>query len=153
MTSPGYSDPRKYNPSDKTEVILLFRLNTPKYFAAEEEKELMVYLDQFSQHYFIIEWEGKIIGCGGINLSEDLTAGRISWDFLHPDHQGKGLGNLLLRFRIEKIKEYKTMKTITVRTSQMAYPFYEKAGFVLKETIKDYWAPGFDLYHMEYKIT
>ncbi|MDZ4709186.1 MAG: GNAT family N-acetyltransferase, partial [Saprospiraceae bacterium] len=153
MTSTGYFNPRKYNPSDKTEVISVFRHNTPQYFAPEEEKELIAYLDQFSQHYFILEWEGKIIGCGGINLSEDLTTARISWDFIHPDHQAKGLGSALLQFRIEKIKEFKTMRTITVRTSQMAYLFYEKAGFVLVETIKDYWAPGFDLYRMEYTIS
>jgi GNAT superfamily N-acetyltransferase len=134
------------------EVISLFRLNTPAYFAVEEEKELSNYLDHFSQHYYIIEWDGNIIGCGGINLSGDLTNARISWDFFHPDHQGKGQGNRLLKFRIEKIKEFKSIKTITVRTSQLAYPFYEKAGFVLKETIKDYWARGFDLYRMEYKI-
>jgi len=153
MTSTGYSSPRKYKPSDKSEVIALFRLNTPKYFAPEEENELILYLDHFSQNYFILEWEGKIIGCGGINLADDLTSARISWDFLHPDHQGKGFGRVLLQFRIEKIKEYKTMKTITVRTSQMAYLFYEKSGFVLAETIKDYWASGFDLYRMEYKIS
>lgn len=131
----------------------MFRLNTPKYFAPEEENELIVYLDQFSQHYYILEWQDKMVGCGGINFSEDFSAARISWDFIHPDHHGKGLGTVLLDFRMEKIKEFKTVNTITVRTSQLAYLFYEKAGFTLKETSKDFWAPGFDMYRMEYKIS
>jgi len=152
MTSTGYSSPRKYKPSDKSEVISLFRLNTPTFFSPEEEEELIIYLDQFSQHYFILEWQGNIIGCGGINLSTDLTGARISWDFFHPDHQGKGLGTTLLNFRLERIKEFKTVKTITVRTSQLAYLFYEKRGFSLKEIIKDFWATGFDMYRMEYNI-
>ena len=39
---------------------------------------------------------------------------------------------------------------ITVRTSQLAFGFYEKRGFELKGIEKDYWAEGFDLYRMEY---
>ncbi|MDQ3191018.1 MAG: GNAT family N-acetyltransferase, partial [Bacteroidota bacterium] len=73
-----------------------------------------------------------------------------SWDILDPNYQNKGLGSLLLKFRIEKLKEFKSLKRITVRTSQFAYKFYEKNGFELKEIIKDYWAIGFDLYNMNY---
>ena len=40
---------------------------------------------------------------------------------------------------------------ITVRSSQVAYKFYEKQGFVLNEIKKNYWAEGFDMYSMEYK--
>jgi len=145
--------PRKYNRSDKDRMINLFRLNTPRYFSTSEEAALIYYLDRFAEHYYVIEENEKLIGGGGINFSEDLTLARISWDILDPEHQGKGKGSSLLQFRMEKIREIKTVKQITVRTSQLVFKFYEKAGFILQETIKDYWAPGFDLYRMEYIIS
>jgi hypothetical protein len=38
-----------------------------------------------------------------------------------------------------------------VRTSQVAYQFYQKAGFDLEKIEKDFWAKGFDLYQMKFK--
>jgi ribosomal protein S18 acetylase RimI-like enzyme len=37
-----------------------------------------------------------------------------------------------------------------VRTSQHAWRFFEKMGFELQKTEKNFWAPGFDLYQMKY---
>lgn len=91
-----------------------------------------------------------IAGCGGINFSENGSTGKISWDILYPQYQGKGLGTTLLHYRINKLKEMEHIKAITVRTSQLVYRFYEKNGFVLQEVVKDYWAKGFDLYQMNY---
>lgn len=140
---------REYNQSDAGSILALFRLNTPKFFSQSEEQDLIEYLGYHIDHYYVVEDKQRIIGCGGINFSEDMTSVRISWDIIHPDYQGKGVGSLLVRHRLEKIKEYPRIKTIIVRTSQVAYRFYEKQGFILKEVVKDYWAKGFDLYYME----
>lgn len=141
---------RHWKPEDKAQIIEIFRLNTPEYFAHEEEKELVFFLDYKTEAYFVAEFEQKVIGCGGIHFSEDLTAGHLSWDILHPDFQGMGIGGMLLMFRIEKLFSVDSVQKVTVRTSQLAWKFYEKFGFVLKYTQKDYWAEGFDLYFMEY---
>jgi len=61
------------------------------------------------------------------------------------------LGTKLLNYRIDKLNSFESIQKITVRTSQVAYKFYEKQGFKLFEIKKDYWAEGFDLYNMEYK--
>src|SRR5687768_16305922 len=139
---------RAYKEADKLKVLELFRLNTPAYFAAEEESGLLHYLDHELDEYFLVEQEGRVVGCGGINFSEDGTTAKISWDIFHPEYQGKGLGSLLLQYRIRKLKELPQVQTISVRTSQLVYSFYEKNGFHLEEVVVDHWAPGFDLYRM-----
>jgi len=94
--------------------------------------------------FYVLLFDGKIVGCGGINLADERTTGKISWDILHPEYQGRSLGTRLLGFRIEKLGSLGGIRRITVRTSQLAFGFYRKQGFVLKEVKKDYWAEGFD---------
>ena len=141
---------REYKEQDKAQVLSVLRLNTPKYFSTEEEKDLDNYLEHEREEYFVLEVKREIVGSGGINFADNKTIGKLSWDFLHPDFQGQGLGTLLLQHRINILKNNKDIKRIMVRTSQLAYKFYEKSGFTLKEQAKDYWAKGFDLYSMEY---
>ena len=142
---------REYTPKDKDAVMNLIRLNIPKYFAPAEEADLSAYLDHEREFYYVLLFDGKLVGCGGINFADNKTIGKISWDILHPEYQGKSLGSQLLKYRIEKLKSIDSIQKITVRTSQLVYKFYEKQGFQLNEVKKDYWAKGFDLYSMEYK--
>lgn len=141
---------RPYQTNDRQTIIDLFLLNTPTYFSEDEEADLHRYLDKEIDEYFVVEVDGQVVGCGGINFPSDQSKGIISWDILHPDFQGKGIGSQLLQFRIQRIIEHHRIPEIMVRTSQHVYRFYEKNGFELKEVTTDYWAPGFDLYFMEY---
>ncbi len=142
---------KEYEPKDKNEVINLIRLNTPEYFAIEEEEDLNNYLETERELYYVLLYNQKIVGCGGINFAENNTIGKISWDIFHPDYQGKYLGTKLLKHRIDKLNSINSIQKITVRTSQVAYKFYEKQSFELFEIKKDYWADGFDMYNMKYK--
>lgn len=138
---------RPFFPSDTQSVINLLRLNTPVSFDKSEEKELISYLENEIEDYFVAEINQQIVGAGGINIHSDLA--RISWDIIHPDFQGKGIGRLLTQYRIDLIKRNPIIKFIEVRTSQLAYRFYEKMGFKLESITKDYWAKGYDLYSMK----
>lgn len=140
---------RDYHPSDHTQVIELLKLNTPAYFAPSEEKDLLDFLANHIDRYFVAEANGKIIACGGFNLADDGKIARISWDIVHPESQGIGIGSELTRFRLRKIREIESVETISVRTTQLVYLFYGGFGFETKEVIGDFWADGFDLYRME----
>ncbi len=118
----------------------LLRLNTPRYFAPEEAADLDAYLERERELYYVLLHEERIVGCGGINFADGGTVGKISWDMVHPQYRGKSLGTRLLRHRIEKLEAMRSVRRITVRTSQLAFGFYEKRGFELKGIEKDYWA-------------
>lgn len=143
---------RPYTPADKERLMELLRLNIPAYFAPSEEKDFLDYLDHHLDSYYVVEDGNTIVGCGGINFAEDRKSVCISWDVIHPAAQGKGWGSKLIKYRIDKIREHPEVKTIIVRTTQLVSRFYEKAGFELKEVVKDYWARGFDLYRMEIQL-
>ena len=143
---------RKYTLFDRARIIELLQLNTPEYFSPDEEDDLIYYLDNFADNYFVVDDDDVIVGCGGFNLSEDGVTGKISWDIFDPQSQGKGFGGALTKFRIQRMKEIDGIKLISVRTSQLVYPFYEKFGLKLREIVKDYWAKGFDLYRLDEDI-
>lgn len=142
---------REFVQGDKQIVLDLFRLNTPTFFSPNEEEDLIYYLDNEIEKYFVILLDEKLVGCGGINFKEDGEIGLLSWDFLHPEFQRMGVGTALLNHRIDILKSIPAVKKIRVRTSQHAYTFYEKGGFEVVEKLKDYWADGFDLYAMEFR--
>ncbi len=142
---------REYNPNDQKNLIQLFRLNTPEYFAIDEEIDFIHYLDNEIDFYYVIELDDKIVGCGGINF-KDETTGVISWGIIHPEFQRKSLGSLLLKHRVRELQKFENIETIKVRTSQLVHQFYAKNGFVLVNIIDNYWAEGFHLYEMNYEI-
>lgn len=140
---------RKYTAIDREQVLRILRLNTPVFFAPSEEQDFVEYLERHAQHYFVVEEAGSIVGAGGVNFGfDDGKKARIAWDFLHPEFQGRGIGRRLTLHRIEYIRKDTSVRVIEVRTSQLAYQFYEKLGFKLEKIEKDFWAKGFDLYQM-----
>lgn len=144
---------RKYIEKDKPDLIRLLRRNTPKYFAPSEETCFIEYLNSHSENYFVVEESNEIIGAGGINYGFDNgSTTRISWDIIHPEKQGKGIGTELTMFRINEIKMNSHIRKIVVRTTQLVYKFYEKIGFQLYKVEKDFWAVGLDLYEMKIEI-
>lgn len=142
---------RAYESKDQQDVIHLIQLNTPEYFAAEEEQDLIFYLENEIEKYFVLLYDNKIVGCGGINFANDKTIGKISWDIFHPEYQGKSLGTMLMKHRIDLLQAMDSIQKITVRTSQLAYKFYEKQGFELLKISENFWAEGIDMYYMEFK--
>ena len=141
---------RKYAPADKAAALNLIRLNTPRFFAPAETEEFGRYLDMYPETYYMLLLDGKIAGGGGVFFAKDGNAASLAWGMIHPAHRRKGLGTALTRFRMEKIRAAGVGK-ITVRTSQRVWKFYEKQGFSLTETKKDFWGEGLDLYAMEFR--
>lgn len=128
----------------------LFDANCPAYFAPDERVDFENYLDFELEDYFVVESEGRIVACGGINIREKENKGVLSWGMIHPDHHRKGIGKQLVNHRVNHLKTHYKVDRIGVRTTQLVHEFYAKCGFELREVVRDYWAPGYDLYDMDY---
>ena len=115
-----------------------------------EKRDFVKYFDHHAQNYFVVEESGTIIASGGFNTGFDNgKTVRISWDIVHPDYQGKGIGTQLTHYRINRIKKLPGVNKIVVRTTQFVFKFYHKFGFELEKTEKDFWAKGYDLYQLK----
>jgi ribosomal protein S18 acetylase RimI-like enzyme/SAM-dependent methyltransferase len=139
---------RPYHPTDRAALLALLQLHIPRYFAPAEADDFASYLDRELEDYFVFEADGQILGAGGINYFWEEKTARLSWDIVHPGHQGQGIGKALALHRLGIIRSHPGIEQIVVRTTQLAHAFYHQLGFVLEKMEKDYWAPGFDLYQM-----
>lgn len=140
---------RPYKISDKKQLFEIFELNTPKYFDPKEINDFESYLQQHSDTYFTIEYENKIVGGIGYYVKESDKSGRITWIFLHPNYTGYGLGKKAVEHCLAILTLNATLEKLVVTTSQLTFEFFEKFGYQLLKTEKDFWGEGLDLYLME----
>lgn len=142
---------RAFNNADKRDLLDIIDQNTPQYFATSERVDFEHYLENELEDYFVVEYQNQVIAGGGINYHYENRKAKISWDLVIPLYHGKGIGKLLLNHRLRILRKDQNIASIQVRTSQLAYQFYAKAGFQLIKKEKDFWAKGFDLYWMEFE--
>jgi len=139
---------RSFRSNDKEDLINIFRMNIPKYFAEHELQKFDEYLDEHPSTYLVIINDDIIVGSAGYLVEQVRNEAQITWIFIHPLFHGKGLGKKLVLRCIELINEGGKNRKITVRTSQHACKFFEKFGMETIKTIDNYWGSGLHLYYM-----
>ncbi len=84
--------------------------------------------------YYVAEYNGEIMGGGGIYPTENLPAGTCELVklYLSPAARGKGIGKVLLEKCILAAKQlgYKKIYLETMPELTIAIPMYEKLGFI-----------------------
>ncbi len=143
---------RPYKPIDKEALLEIFKCNTPKYFDIKEISDFEDYLEHNSDTYLSIELNNTIVGGTGYFVNEDDHSGRITWIFFHPNYAGMGLGKQSVQYCLDILSKDNRVEKYMITTSQFAYQFFEKFGFVITKMEKEYWGPGLDLYEMEMPI-
>lgn len=113
---------------------------------------LDVYLDQKDQEDYRFTtalMDGVPVGyvCYGPNTMTEGTW-ELYWIAVDPDHQGEGLGSLLMD-ALEEDASGKGGRMIAVETSSRpdylpTVSFYRHRGYRLEATVKNYYAPGDD---------
>ena len=83
------------------------------------------------------------------SIKESDKSVRITCIFFHPNSSGQGLGTKAVEHCLNILKLDPMLEKLVVTTSQLAYKFFDKFGYVLVMTEKDHWEKGLDLYLME----
>jgi ribosomal protein S18 acetylase RimI-like enzyme len=144
---------REYSKKDESACIEVFHSNCPKYFAPHELANFKNWLrHNATKHYYVIEENDKIIGCGGFEIKDKDTTVSLVWGMIHNKFHRLGFGKKSLEYRLQIIKSLKENATVILNTSQHTYKFYEKIGFKLDKIINDYYGEGLNRYDMSMQL-
>jgi len=114
------------------EIIELYKVN--KWSSAERPNEL--YNALLNSHSLITAWDGdKLIGLGN-SISDGYLVVYYPHLLVHPNYQGKGIGQMIMEKMQEKYKDFH-MQMLTA--DGKAIGFYNKVGFVKAGKTQPMW--------------
>ncbi|MNU49989.1 hypothetical protein D3C71_389450 [compost metagenome] len=146
---------RPYVVSDKATCMEVFKTNVPKYFTEAEINDFEQFLTRLENPdesnnppYYVMELDGKLIGCGGFGEKEGVDAITFVWGMVHHDYHKKGYGEQLLVFRLAEIKKQFPDRQVILDTTQFSYSFFEKYGFKTVKITENSYGEGMHRYDM-----
>jgi len=123
-------DLRLYTPTDRDACLAL----SDSIVAAARE-DFVAFLDQPGEFY-VAEHDGAVIACGGLDTRAQPP--RLQWGMVHRDWQRKGVGRLLLLYRLRELsRTAPDAEFVALATTLAAQGFYEKLGFRVAATPRE----------------
>jgi N-acetylglutamate synthase-like GNAT family acetyltransferase len=147
---------RAYQISDKQACLEVFESNVPKYFTQAEIADYDKFLEMIpikveanKTFYYVVVFENKVIGCGGFGDKDNSDIITLAWGLIHQNFHKKGIGKVLLDYRLDQIKEKFPNQPVYIDTTQYSYGFFEKYGFETIKITNNFYEKGLHRYDMK----
>ena len=142
-----------YEPRDFDECCGIFVSNTPQFFHECELPEYQEYLrdDAAGQYWTVRDDSRLMIACGGVWMRSETEA-NLCYGMVRTEYRKKGMGSLLLTYRLQKLMANPGLKIIHLDTSQHNPGFFNRFGFATVNTAENHYAPGLHRYDMELAV-
>ena len=142
-----------FEPKFVQACLAIFDSNMPDFFHPGERPGLERFLAAPHHPFWVLVNDGVVLACGGFDHEPGAAFARIHWGMVHRDWHGKGLGRLLLLYRLREIGRISGVNSVQVGTTPQSAPFFEKQGFRVTSIEKDGWGAGFDRVEMVKKLS
>ncbi len=133
---------REYTPDDLDACLRVYRSNEGEFFPEGAVKHFEDFLEHGTSYLLVVEQEGVVVGCGGLELSGDGPWATMVHGMIHHEHRRRGLGSTLLAARLSLVETEGRPVQIRVRSGTPAAPFFGRFGFELAQVVRDYYGPG-----------
>lgn len=143
-----------YTAHDFDECCGIFVSNTPEFFREAELPAYQKYLRENAPgNYWVLRDENSLmLACGGLWLRSGYEA-RLCYGMVRSEYRKKGLGSLMLAYRLQKLMDMPAMRIIQLDTSQHNPEFFKRFGFETVKTEINHYAPGLHRHDMELVIS
>lgn len=148
-----YTQITDYTAIWKAACMEAFASNVTDYFTTAEIAQFEDWLDKMSEerkywHYYVVLSEDVLIGCGGFVYEETLNRVTFAWGLVHRKFHKQGMGKLLLKYRLDKIRTLYPDADIILDTTQFSYTFFAQYGFVTVKYTENGYTTGMHRYDM-----
>ncbi len=145
---------RAYEPTDEQACLVAFKSNVPSFFAEVEVDDFTRFLEKLNHklvnqtNFYVVTLNKQVVGCGGFGDKDNSGIITLAWGLIHHDFHKKGLGKLLLKFRLEQVQLKYPNTPVFVDTTQFSVGFFEKLRFKTTKFTPDFYALGMHRYDM-----
>lgn len=145
---------RDYAEEDRAAVLAIFDTNLPDYFAPSDRTWLEQTLDEPDGAAFLVTVDGTPAAFGGYELWDDYNKALLFWGMAARRWHGIGLGRLLLFERLLHVATLADPPTryVTVDTSPMVSPFFERCGFERTSVWPEGYRSGMTMHELRYDL-
>ncbi|WP_242185852.1 GNAT family N-acetyltransferase [Sphingomonas sp. CARO-RG-8B-R24-01] len=122
---------RDYTETDRSAVLAIFDTNLPEYFGAGDRDWLQETLDEPDGPALIVTVDGEAAAFGGYEVWDHYNKALLYWGMAARRYHRSGLGRLLVFERLIHVIRHADPATryVTVDTSPLVAPFFERCGF------------------------
>jgi GNAT superfamily N-acetyltransferase len=138
---------RAYCDADNDDCTSIFDANCPEFFAPNERKDFVAFLEVGSGGYEVCEIEGKVCGAFGL-FADGKDVKALNWIMIDPEAQGSGVGSAIMA-RIIGLGRRSESRMIRIAASHKSAPFFARFGATTISSTKDGWGRGMDRVDME----
>jgi hypothetical protein len=76
-------DVRTYLASDREACLQILDSNIPDYFSPDNRPKFEKFLESAGSTYFVMEYGGRLVGCGGYQLDPEPGLASLVWGPRH----------------------------------------------------------------------
>ena len=135
---------RDYTPADHDACVAVYQSNTGVAYTEGVLEECLRFLDEGTSYQLVLEREGRVVGCGGLELRGEGPYAHLIFGCIHRDFQRRGLGSTLLAARLSLIEHAGESYALQLEAGADVAPFFAQAGFVVAQVRVNRFGPGQD---------
>ncbi len=92
------------------------------------------FLDRPGEHFYVLDHDGAIAGCGGFRLNAEQTAATLEWGAVAEPLRRKGIGRYLLMARLKEISRFPNVAFVSATVPNEYGEFFARQGFRLDQS-------------------
>jgi len=122
---------REYEPRDRDACVGIFHSNEPDFLKPEDFPAFEALLDEGTSYFLVLEHEGLVVGCGGLELRGEGDIATLLFGMIHRDFRGRGFGSSLLAVRLALLAPGGDTMAVSLETGTVAAAFFGSYDFEL----------------------